>query len=624
MQILLFFATILCLTSATKAPNIRDLLNKAKATYEDLTAIVNALEGDSFGNVGIISNSSTPFSDNITSATQATNIRALINKAKETYEALKVIVNALEGDSFGNVGVISNSSAPFSDNITPATQAPNTAPATKAPNTAPATQAPTTAQATQAPNTTPATQAPNTTPATPAPNTAPATQAPNTAPATQAPNTVPATQAPNTAPAKQAPNTRVLINKATAGLAAGNAIIKVLRDSSGNLGVISKHITPFLDAIGAIISFVNMFTPYTSRELQFMQRKFQEMEDNFNRIYVHVDKLAKLVTKTSLNAQYGHDETRILGMWDELQLLRSKLSSNSRYFNQHKNDFIEHYKSYRGHNSLDHIWSGMARNTVLSSSIPPNVMSYLSNHRKNVLRLLKSVIGLILKGVEVELWYYKLSGSDALYNTRKTVWEGRIKRVPNLMLGFDKEVSKKWKEQLGKDIDAKLAELSGWSHSSFADNLYDFLDKKYDWRHWHVVAYDPLYGGDLHWGYQAGGYSRYRKHGRNLRVSSVDKEKKSTFDKWHANHLLYITRTRSCVGAAWMNPTICSDFTAKQIFNALPYEMRNGHTYAGVAVIIKTRSRSWGRTTNTDIAIRAPSSRSIDRVNHNFKLYAFG
>ncbi|XP_052075388.1 uncharacterized protein LOC127712820 [Mytilus californianus] len=57
----------------------------------------------------------------------------------------------------------------------------------------------------------------------------------------------------------------------------------------------------------------------------------------------------------------------------------------------------------------------------------------------------------------------------------------------------------------------------------FATELFNLLSGKYYWRDWIVVSYNPIYGHSNHMMRVTGGHTLFRKHGRNLLVTSVDK-----------------------------------------------------------------------------------------------------
>ena len=87
---------------------------------------------------------------------------------------------------------------------------------------------------------------------------------------------------------------------------------------------------------------------------------------------------------------------------------------------------------------------------------------------------------------------------------------------------YDDTVKDNYKNQIKTDIDKHLVEHREDSNGRFVDVLYNFLQQKYDWRVWFVVAYKEMSGDDKDYGTECYGYNSFRRYGRNLRVASRD------------------------------------------------------------------------------------------------------
>ena len=107
-----------------------------------------------------------------------------------------------------------------------------------------------------------------------------------------------------------------------------------------------------------------------------------------------------------------------------------------------------------------------------------------------------------------------------------------VKRVIRKSKKYDEEARDKYQDQLKIDVDKKLKEWRDvQDHQEFANNLYYFLEKKYDWRTWFVISYNEIFGSGQHWGGECGGMHSYRQYGRNLRVASFDTDQKPPFNR---------------------------------------------------------------------------------------------
>ena len=182
------------------------------------------------------------------------------------------------------------------------------------------------------------------------------------------------------------------------------------------------------------------------------------------------------------------------------------------------------------------------------------------------------------------------------------------------MKSYDDQVADRWWDQMKKDVSAKLAQWHGQSNSKFATNLYNFLNGKYDWRVWHVVAYNEVSGSDKHWVRWCNGYSKFRHHGRNLVVASVN-HRKSPINKNDALVTLRKIHTIICVDD-WLGTTCIGSKTAEYIYEVdFPKEWRTGcSTFASGGVIKKDAA----------IAQKAPPNRLAVVNKGLFQMYAFG
>ena len=180
-------------------------------------------------------------------------------------------------------------------------------------------------------------------------------------------------------------------------------------------------------------------------------------------------------------------------------------------------------------------------------------------------------------------------------------------------LAIAAEGDSKWQEKIKWQIPKKLAIWRRYGNSDVAKWLYNFLKSEYSGREWHVVVYNPLYGGDKHWVKFCGGYHTFRKHGRNVAVASVESGKTTPIKAGTTNKLKAV-KTKYCK-KVWWGKTKCHYLTAKQIYyDTLPKEFAHGCTYASAGVIKR----------NANIAHKAPANRLAKTDNGYFQLYVFG
>ena len=329
----------------------------------------------------------------------------------------------------------------------------------------------------------------------------------------------------------RASETADITAKVEKGTEVATEIIKTLGDEKvsktfGKIGQIASKIGPFLGAIGPAIALLGLFSD--SPELSAIKEGFANMDKKFNAVFDKFDEVNNLIRETSLKTQYVQYEHTILALSRLLQrMLSSKTKEDAAAY---KDIFVEKYAS-SDELATANVWLGMMVKGVFSVNIPHEAMKYFANDRKKVQKVMKGTINLILQGVKVELAYEKARGNDASYAVKERLWKDRIARLIANSKEYDEEVRDKYHDQLKIDVDKKLKEWIDKGHQDFANSLYYFLAKKYDWRTWFVMSYNEIYGSGKHWGHQCDGYSSFRKYNKNVRVASFDTDSQGSFNR---------------------------------------------------------------------------------------------
>ncbi|XP_033110182.1 uncharacterized protein LOC117111379 [Anneissia japonica] len=405
-----------------------------------------------------------------------------------------------------------------------------------------------------------------------------------------------------------------VLGMVNAGIEAGNAIVEVFADENlsktfGKIGQIASNIGPFLGAIGPAVALISIFLPSSpSPELQYMKKKFTEMDQKFDKVFTKFNEVKNLIQETSLKAQYGEYERTISALSYRLEQF---LSAPTEAVQGQKATFISAYESTYG-SATYKLWRGMMEQTGLSDNIPEIAMKYTDNHRRRVQRIMKGVMNLILQGLKVHLSYLKAKGRDATYEDEKKTWEENIKKLINHMKRVDKKVTIAWPEQVKADLNDKLALLKGQSNRNFANKFYAFLTEKYYWRDWLIVVYNKLKGKkEYHIKACHGSPPRF-KFGRNIAVASVDQRKRPINLKLAKKKLIKAkTYKRVFIVFGFRKKSLKAD----KVYRSLPYKFRKGCTkYPGLGVIKK----------NADVHYRGPKRRFVVITKGKYKLHAFG
>ncbi|KAK3102247.1 hypothetical protein FSP39_009878 [Pinctada imbricata] len=255
----------------------------------------------------------------------------------------------------------------------------------------------------------------------------------------------------------------------------------------------------------------------------------------------------------------------------------------------------------------------MVSEGTLFNNIPKVAKAYTNNNRRKVQKIMKGILNLILQGVKVELTYLSLNNMTLDYKIRKRLWDKKIRQVIDHMQKFDEQMEKDWFSSLSKDVKKTLADKTGKSNDEFADALYSEISDKYDWREFHVIAYDEIAkdGYKKHYLKRCGGVHWFKKGGRNTVVASNDKAK-PVMNRQHTESALRGVKTRRKHWISWKRKR-----SAMDVFNDLkamrPAFMNCGY-YASFGVIDKGQK----------IVHRANKKRLVTVQSNNFQLFAYG
>lgn len=407
-----------------------------------------------------------------------------------------------------------------------------------------------------------------------------------------------------------------VLDKVEKGTDAAKELIDVMSTATETLGVLSKFskfggpVGIFLGSIGPVLSIISIFLPERpSEELLFMKEKFAEMDAKFDQVFNRFGDVENLIREKALKGQYGEYEQNIVALSDKLQMY---LSAPQNAAESMKRQFIRNYESYYDSSALK-LYNGIIKGHALSDDIPGTVMQYTKYDRKMFRKIMTSLLNVIVQGVKVQIAYLNMKGENDTYN--RIDWEQKLNHLGTSMDEWDIEVKNKWHTQAEKEIDEKLAEYEGSSNSKVAENLYSFLVDKYYWRDWHVLAYKDIKGYKKHMVKVCPetGYRRFRKHGRNLMVGSVDSNA-TVFDMDSIRDELNRVKTnKKC--SKWQFWCKVKNYKAEEIYNRyLPAKFRYTCKYASTGVI---------DTKNNDVHHRAKTIRLV-KTSDRMQIYIFG
>ena len=206
----------------------------------------------------------------------------------------------------------------------------------------------------------------------------------------------------------QDPNSEM--KKAEKGIEAGIAILSMF-DSDyttkfvSYLGKVSKAISPFLGALGPVLSLVTLFLPKTpSDKMKNITKQFAEIDGHFDHVFNKFGEVKNLIKKTSLKNQYGQYQRSIIAVSEKLKDLINATKDTA---DDRKNMFLVASKC-DANEAITVLLRYMFTEGSFSDNIPKAAMEYTNFNRRKVQKLIKGMLSLITQGVKINLANTKL------------------------------------------------------------------------------------------------------------------------------------------------------------------------------------------------------------------------
>ncbi|CAH1790441.1 unnamed protein product [Owenia fusiformis] len=125
-------------------------------------------------------------------------------------------------------------------------------------------------------------------------------------------------------------------------------------------------------------------------------------------------------------------------------------------------------------------------------------MRYTKNDRKKTEDFLLGIMDIIFQAIRLEAAYYEMNAFTTIKEERKKEWETRVQKVREKLEEIDVAVMNKYHAQSKEEILDYARDNSEMSNEKFSRGLFSSLEKKYYWRVWFVLTYNPITGSDKH------------------------------------------------------------------------------------------------------------------------------
>ncbi|PAA85761.1 hypothetical protein BOX15_Mlig002390g1 [Macrostomum lignano] len=272
-----------------------------------------------------------------------------------------------------------------------------------------------------------------------------------------------------------------------------------------------------------------------SEDLKFARQAFAEINSKLESFTNEFREVKELIDWSAIQVSYGTYERSIRAMKTQLQLLIEAPSSSTEDL---RKQFVMKYES-DFQNAAEKIYDGIVNgDMIFTRNLLEASAKYTSNHRKQVQMFGLGLTQLLLQAVEIQMAYYDLKYSNQeTTDYIKRVWDNRLMAVKAKMSDFDDTLVSRWVTQVPIDAERLVQDFKNMPNNELALKLHTRLTEKFYWRVFGIAVYKDISGADKHAYSYCQGYKKLAYAGKNVVLSSVDKEK-SSFDKLRANELL--------------------------------------------------------------------------------------
>ncbi|XP_052075248.1 uncharacterized protein LOC127712689 [Mytilus californianus] len=328
---------------------------------------------------------------------------------------------------------------------------------------------------------------------------------------------------------------------------------------------IGKSLGPYLGAIGPFMSFITAIFQTESAELAYMKQMMKYIDSRFDQMDKRFDTIEQMIKWNVVQVNFGQIEQRIKAMAREYRYLYivPTVAAENR-----KKIYISNYESDYQNSGTKLYQSILNKQGTFQEDLGTSVLRYTDSDRTKTQLFLRGVMQLLLQAIKIELAYLFSYKYDHNANFMKSQWINRTEEVREKFKDIDDQCIKVYFAKSKKDIDEYSAKNYGKPNSQFATELFNLLSGKYFWRDWIVVTYNPIKGQTKHMMSVKGGHMLLWKHGRNLLVTSVDKNHQ-VMNISRAKEQLKKISVRYSIGSGWFSRSRYINRSAKDIFNKI-------------------------------------------------------
>ncbi|CAH1790624.1 unnamed protein product [Owenia fusiformis] len=399
------------------------------------------------------------------------------------------------------------------------------------------------------------------------------------------------------------------------GLQTGKEILGLIADHKFHetLTKVATEVKGFLGALGPFIGLVMTFVPSAdSAELEFMKNMMTEIDNHFDRVDSRFNDVERLIKWTETAVKFGEIETALNALEEEYRLFYKSTASSENV----KELFIKRYDSnYRLAGTK--LYQALVNpGGTFNENLGQAVMRYTKNDRKKTEDFLLGIFDMIFQAIRLEAGYHEMIGFTTIKEERNKEWETRVQKVREKQDEIDVAVMNSYHAQSKDEILDYARDNSGMSNEQLSKGLLSLLEKKYYWRVWFVLIYNPITGSNKHTVKVCDGHLLFRQYGRNIVIASKDKAQPN-MNLDNAKRELQKFSYRLVPGPfrGYLKQTFYGNTRLSSLYNAEEYFNKADKTSCcGFAVVDK----------NANVFYKASENRVANRDFFAYKMFMFG
>lgn len=200
--------------------------------------------------------------------------------------------------------------------------------------------------------------------------------------------------------------------------------------------------------------------------------------------------------------------------------------------------FIDEYKSHFG-DSVDKLYNGIVENNQrLSDNIVRAIMENTKCYKRKVEVFTLGLTQLVIQGIKVKLSYFALRKWKMRCYIAQQEWKVKLQKMRDFFQTVSNECQNNYHTLMTNDVKGLIKKNNGASNKVMMKKIYKFVMSKYNWRVWSVVVYSDIVGYDNHAISVCGGGTWLHKNGKNIVVSSQDKDDSARYNMKSAKKFL--------------------------------------------------------------------------------------